>query len=125
MKHILLPLLLLFAACSAPEPTPLTSNKKMQSQIDSLKWAVNILANAAIDQRVKDSVRFYQLEQEQTFQYKDIDSTKKAVRSVALLALKNDSANRAGLNRAVKRTAVTMEVLSWIPWLSPFIKKQR
>ncbi|MFK5165298.1 hypothetical protein, partial [Propionibacterium freudenreichii] len=71
------------------------------------------------------------LQQEQTWQYKDIDSTKRALGAVSILALdaygiavKVDSTVKVGRDRSGKRTAVVMEVVSWIPFLAPFIKKK-
>jgi hypothetical protein len=75
--------------------------------------------------------RIHDLEQEQTFQFKDIDSAKRALGAVALVALEAhgvavrvDSTVRIGRDKAGKRTAVVMEVATWIPFLAPFIRKR-
>ena len=74
----------------------------------------------------------HDLQREQTFQFKDIDSTKRALGAVALVsfeaygvAVKVDSTVKVGRDRAGRRTAIVMEAASWIPFLSPFIRKPK
>jgi len=118
MKH--LPILLFLALFSCG-PDQATLNK-----IAALSDKVATLESA---QAINYS-RLDQLEQEQTFQYKDIDSTKRALASVYVLtleargiALKVDSTVKVGRDRAGRRTETVMTALTYIPFLSQFIKK--
>jgi uncharacterized coiled-coil protein SlyX len=81
MKNLLFPLFLLFASCDS-------TNYERQALInDSLRNKVFALENA---QAITNS-RLDDLEQEQAFQYKDVDSLKKAVVWVGTIAVKHDS----------------------------------
>ena len=113
-----LPLILLLAGCT---------NQALENQMAALNDKVQILESV----QATSFSRIDNLEQEQTFQYKDIDSTKRALASVYVLtleargiALKVDSTVRVGRDRAGRRTETVMTALTYIPFLSQFIKKQ-
>jgi hypothetical protein len=115
MKNLLI-LLLLIAGASCEQSDSFRVNQRIDSTNKALLIALH---------------RIHDLEQEQTFQFKDIDSTKRALGVVALVALEAhgvavrvDSTVRIGRDKAGKRTAVVMEVATWIPFLAPFIRKR-
>jgi len=120
MKH-LLPAALAFLLVVGCGP-----NEKTQLLLDKMDDRIVTLENA----QTNNNTRLDQIEQEQTFQYKDNDSTKRALASVYVLtleargiALKVDSTVRVGRDRAGKRTETVMTALTYIPFLSQFIKK--
>ena len=119
MKTLFPLLLLALFSCGPDEAT--------QVRLDKIDDRLVTLENA----QTNNNTRLDQLEQEQTFQYKDIDSTKRALASVYVLtleargiALKVDSTVRVGRDRAGRRTETVMTALTYIPFLSQFIKKQ-
>jgi len=119
MKTLFPLLLLALFSCGPDEAT--------QVRLNNIDDRLVTLENA----QTNNNTRFDLIEQEQTFQYKDIDSTKRALGSVALVAMeahgvaiKVDSTVKLGRDKAGKRTAVVMEAASWIPFLAPFIKKR-
>jgi hypothetical protein len=119
MKKFLPLAFLLLAGCGP--------DKQTQARLDKMDDRLVTLENA----QTNNNTRLDLIEQEQTFQYKDIDSTKRALGSIALVAMeahgvavKVDSTVKLGRDKAGKRTAVVMEAASWIPFLAPFIKKR-
>jgi len=120
MKNILPLLFLALFSCGQDQAT-LDRIAKLSDKVATLESA----------QAVNYS-RLDQLEQEQTFQYKDIDSTKRALGAVYMVALEAhgvavrvDSTVKVGRDRVGKRTAFVMEAASWVPWLAPFIKRPK
>jgi hypothetical protein len=80
MKYIFF--LVLIAACTNP------SKEQQAMQMEALRNKIAVLEDA----QVSTNSRLYDLEQEQTYQYKDIDSMKRAIVWVGNVAMKHDSA---------------------------------
>lgn len=80
MKYIFF--LVVITACTNP------SKEQQAMQMDSLRNRIAVLEDA----QVSTNSRLYDLEQEQTYQYKDIDSMKRAIVWVGNVAMKHDSA---------------------------------
>jgi hypothetical protein len=97
MKHIFIPLVLFLASCNDP-----ATNEFQSRQIDSLKDRLYTLESA----QAGSNSRLDAIEREQTFQFKDIDSTKRAVVWLGSQVIRHDtviSSGKSGLIKSEKR----------------------